>query len=371
MKLSIRAGSSRAPKFVPLIASLVFASACAADSIAAPESGQESVQPTSSVPETPSTPAPAGPSAPPVPAPTAPATSRFAGGRLYVDPGSNAADQVAAWRGARPAEAALLERIAGQPQAFWFAREWISDVRSAVDETVTAARSAGAMPVLVAYNITRRDCGLYSAGGARSANEYREWVRAFAAGLEGREAIVVLEPDALAGWECLSSAERAERADLLRGAVTVLGAGGAHVYIDAGNARWHGPAEVAARLREAGLANAAGFALNVSNFVADAETVAYGSAISSATGGAHFVFDSSRNGRGPAAGAEWCNPAGRGLGMAPTLNTGHALVDAVLWIKRPGESDGPCNGGPQAGAWWADYALGLIERASTRTTLAQ
>jgi endoglucanase len=30
-----------------------------------------------------------------------------------------------------------------------------------------------------------------------------------------------------------------------------------------------------------------------------------------------------------------------------------------LWIKPPGESDGPCNGGPAAGAWWPDAAIEL------------
>ena len=66
-----------------------------------------------------------------------------------------------------------------------------------------------------------------------------------------------------------------------------------------------------------------------------------------------------RNGAGPAPGDDWCNPSGRALGDRPTAATGDRLVDALLWVKRPGESDGACNGGPPAGEWWADYALGL------------
>jgi endoglucanase len=31
-----------------------------------------------------------------------------------------------------------------------------------------------------------------------------------------------------------------------------------------------------------------------------------------------------------------------------------------LWIKRPGESDGTCNGGPPAGTFWDAYAIGLV-----------
>jgi cellulase/cellobiase CelA1 len=40
-------------------------------------------------------------------------------------------------------------------------------------------------------------------------------------------------------------------------------------------------------------------------------------------------------------------------------SSGHAF----LWIKTPGESDGSCGGGPQAGKWWADYALELSRMA--------
>ncbi|MGW5026607.1 glycoside hydrolase family 6 protein, partial [Streptomyces albidoflavus] len=43
----------------------------------------------------------------------------------------------------------------------------------------------------------------------------------------------------------------------------------------------------------------------------------------------------------------------------PTTRTGDPLLDAYLWIKRPGESDGSCRGGPSAGTWWPEYALGL------------
>ncbi|MFE3685237.1 endoglucanase, partial [Streptomyces sp. NPDC059095] len=35
----------------------------------------------------------------------------------------------------------------------------------------------------------------------------------------------------------------------------------------------------------------------------------------------------------------------------------------LVWIMRPGDSDGPCRGGPSAGTWWPEYALGLAKRA--------
>jgi len=46
-----------------------------------------------------------------------------------------------------------------------------------------------------------------------------------------------------------------------------------------------------------------------------------------------------------------------------TAKTGNRLVDALLWIKPPGTSDGPCNGGPPAGVFWPSYAVSLAANA--------
>lgn len=284
-----------------------------------------------------------------------PASSR----ELYVDPDSSAKRQADEWRKDRPGDAAQMDKIATRPQAFWFG-EWSGDVRTAVARVVDAA--GGSIPVLVAYNIPGRDCGGHSAGGAQ-AGAYREWIRGFAEGIGDRNAIVVLEPDALAGMDCLSASGRSERIGLLREAVTELAARpGAEVYLDAGHSRWHPVREAARRLRDAGVARAAGFSLNVSNFNRTADEVAYGKRVSSRIGGARFVIDTGRNGAGPDPSGEWCNPPGRALGDAPTLRTGRSVVAAYLWVKRPGESDGSCNGGPPAGGWWAEYALDMARR---------
>ena len=131
---------------------------------------------------------------------------------------------------------------------------------------------------------------------------------------------------------------------------------------------------------------------------------------------AHFIIDTSRNGKGPLAagayaaapynqpssvitalnGGNWCNPFGAGLGLRPTAKTGLPLLDAYLWVKIPGESDGSCDiaGGargwdytaydpwavtgdaqnhfdplwgivdPSAGAWFAQQALQLAQLAN-------
>jgi endoglucanase len=131
------------------------------------------------------------------------------------------------------------------------------------------------------------------------------------------------------------------------------------VYVDAGNPTWQPAASEAVTLQQAIGSAKAGFAVNVSNFSSPATDIAYGDAISQQAGGRHFVIDTSRAGASVAAG-QWCNPPGARIGADPTAATGQAGVDAYLWIKGVGESDGTCNGGPAAGQFWLSYALSLV-----------
>ncbi|MFZ5481592.1 MAG: glycoside hydrolase family 6 protein [Myxococcota bacterium] len=274
----------------------------------------------------------------------------LAGLNFWVDPDSNAA------RESDP----IFDKIADHPVAKWLGG-WSGDVSSAVDDVF--AQAGAATPVLVAYNIPNRDCGGYSAGGATTLEEYTTWVDDLAAGLAGRSAVVVLEPDSLALVSCLDDVELAERYAMLRYAAGELSAAGGLVYLDAGHSAWNSAADIADRLAQSGIEVAAGFTLNTSNFRETPEILAYGDSVSALLDGAHYVVDTSRNGLGPD-GTEWCNPPGRALGEPPGVVTGSAYADAFLWIKAPGESDGSCNGGPSAGTWWADYARGLAERAA-------
>jgi endoglucanase len=289
----------------------------------------------------------------------------FSSARLYVDPSSPAKRQADAWRRSRPEDAALMDKIAEQPLAQWIGG-WNVDIGRDVSDAVSRITGARALPVFVAYNIPGRDCGLYSAGGANGSNAYRGWIREFANGIGNRKAVVILEPDALAGMTCLSPALQQERLNLIHDAVRVLRSKGAAVYIDAGHARWVPPGEMANRLNRAGIADANGFSLNISNFLSTSVNVAYGTEVSRRVGGKHFIIDTSRNGQNLTSAGNWCNPRGQRLGTPPTTRTGNALVDAYLWIKTPGESDGTCGGGPSAGKWWAEYALGLAGGAWER-----
>ncbi|WP_261569048.1 glycoside hydrolase family 6 protein [Frankia gtarii] len=296
---------------------------------------------------------------------TATAGDPFAAATLYVDPAGDAAQAVRTLRQSDPAGAQTLSRLADRSHADWFGDPDPATVRTRVADRVRVVRAAGALPVLVAYAIPQRDCGGgQSAGGVADESAYRAWIAAFAAGIGAGPAAVILEPDALAQVDCLAPAAATARYAMLGYAVDQLAAVGVDVYLDAGNASWHSAADTAVRLRQAGVSRARGFALNVSNFDETADETAYGDAVVAALGGAsHYVVDTSRNGHGPAADNAWCNPPGRGLGTAPTGRTGNPRADAYLWIKVPGESDGACNGGPAAGRWWLDYAMGLASRA--------
>lgn len=288
----------------------------------------------------------------------------FAGTKFFVDPSSNARRQADEWRLSRPADAMEMDKIARNSQAKWFG-DWSGDIRAAVDREVGNATAAGAVPVLVAYNIPQRDCGGLSGGGGATYDAYRSWIDGFAKGIAGRKAAVILEPDALAMLDCLPAADQKGRLELLRYAVGSLRrSSGTAVYVDAGHPRWHSADRMAARLRQVDVAAATGFSLNVSNFIRTDANVEYGTEISDLLDGKRFVIDTSRNGVGPSPDGEWCNPEGRALGAGATTATGSARVDAFLWIKRPGESDGACNGAPPAGSWWAEYALGLAQRSS-------
>lgn len=293
-----------------------------------------------------------------------PGRNPFVGKQLLIDSNSAAAQTAERWKLSRPEDAKAMQKIADQPQAEWVG-EWSGAVKLFMKQRLKFYEQYDALGVFVVYNIPDRDCGQHSAGGASSPEKYIEWIEKMADGIGNSHAVLILEPDAVALLEkCTSEDQKAARYELIARAVKILKARkNTIVYIDAGNARWVPPEDMAQRLLKAGLEYADGFALNVSNYVATDETLAYGKRISELTGGAHFVIDTSRNGNGSAPGNEWCNPDGRALGHPPVFPTKEPKCDAYLWIKRPGESDGACNGGPRAGEWWPEFALGLAKRA--------
>ncbi|MEU1803132.1 glycoside hydrolase family 6 protein [Streptomyces sp. NPDC019937] len=119
---------------------------------------------------------------------------------LYVPPADRASyRQVTrlAWRGDYRTAAGLLAMVR-TPQAVWYGDESPARVARLVRMTTSDAARRGRLPVLALYNVPGRDCGSYSAGGARTTEEYEAWIDAVAEGIGDREVTVVLEPDSLA-----------------------------------------------------------------------------------------------------------------------------------------------------------------------------
>ena len=380
------------------------------------------------------------------------------------------------------ADADLIGEMISAPQAAWFTKGTPKSVQQEVKNTVQRAAGKKTVPVLVVYNIPFRDCAQFSAGGATTVQEYQSWIDSFAAGIGNAWAVVILEPDGLGiipyydpysssdgsnAFEWCQPAEAdpasaaAERFSMLNYAVDTLKAQpNVSVYLDGTHSSWLGVGDAAHRLVQAGVQRADGFYLNVSNYQFTANSVQYGSWVSSCiayatavnpgdfigcpnqywNGGplpakiaqllgewtgvglsaygewsdetdvpslntsginlryanmlgssqptTHFVIDTSRNGLGPwqppsgvyPDGQDWCNPPGRGLGYRPTAQLEHPLLDAYLWVKIPGESDGECTRGlgpagttldpewglvdPPAGGWFPEMALDLVHNAN-------
>jgi endoglucanase len=271
-------------------------------------------------------------------------TVQAAESAFYVDPSSSSAR----WVAANPGDSrtpVIRDRIASVPQARWYTTTNTSTVRSEVSSFVGAAAAAGKIPILVVYNVPNRDCGGPSGGGAPSHAAYRAWVDEVAAGLAGRPATIVLEPDVL---PLMTNCQNTDQQNQTKASMAYAGkklksgSAQAKVYFDIGHSAWLSPAEAANRLRGAEISSSAdGISTNVSNYRHTSDEVNFAKAVLNSVGDSRLkaVVDTSRNGNGPA-GSEWCDPAGRAIGTPSTTNTGDARIDAFLWIKLPGESDG-------------------------------
>lgn len=134
------------------------------------------------------------------------------------------------------------------------------------------------------------------------------------------------------------------------------------------------PRATARVLNAVGVRHIRGFFTNDTHQNWTIDEVRWANKVSRMTHGAHFIVNTANNGQGPLrprnrvrSGNEvLCNPPGRGLGPRDTTQTGFAHADAFLWTAIPGNSSGSCNGGPPAGMFFLDNALGKASRANAR-----
>ncbi len=156
----------------------------------------------------------------PVPVPVGPSSAGnpLEGQQLYAD--SQDWTQQQALSTLTGTSAAAVRALAAVPQAKWVGPNdqiaWIADY-------VSRATAAGRLPQLVLYAIPGRDCGSFSAGGFTSTAQYLAWVAGVRTAIAGRDAVVVVEPDALAQGSCSGSdADTAARVATIGSAVDIL-----------------------------------------------------------------------------------------------------------------------------------------------------
>jgi len=281
-------------------------------------------------------------------------------GGLYVETWGAAATAAKSLRAkGQVAEARAAETIAAQSVAIWLS-SYYSDTElvALINRNLVAAERLGTTPVFVTYNIPNRDCGGHSAGGAGSDAEYLRWNALVASTLKGHRAVVLVEPDSLGHLSTCPELAPTREATL-KSAVATLSAVGIPSYLDGGNSNWVKAPVMAQRLRAAGVNQARGFFTNVANYRSEPQERKYAEELSALSGpDVHYVVDIGRNGQGWK--GTWCNAPGAGLGRTPRVALNGNRIDAFLWVKTPGASDGPCNGGPGAGKWFASYAVSLV-----------
>ena len=307
---------------------------------------------------------------------TPPATAQdanpLAGVRMFVDHDSASWHQWRAYRRAgKRHKAALIWKIAREPKAVWVGRFTRPHFRHKVRRLIRAARRQGSVPVFTVLRAQSTGCGPgYTGGGPGEDRRTRAWYRKLARAIGHARVVIAFEPDSLGTIDCHARSRRDDRIRLLRYGVKVLARRpNVTMYLEAGASDWEPARRTARQLRAIGIGRVRGFMLNATHQDWTRANILHGLEISRLTGGKHFVINTAENGRGPvhfrnARGRRitvWCNPPRRGLGPPPTTNTSHPMVDAYLWINRPGYAQS-CQGRPIA--WYAPRALSYARYAT-------
>jgi cellulose 1,4-beta-cellobiosidase len=261
--------------------------------------------------------------------------------------------------------------------------------------------------VFILYWIPTRDCNSYaSQGGAQNINEYQQYVNKVYNGFKSHpnsKIVVVIEPDTLGNMITSQGNDRCKNVHNLHKqaiayALNTLGSlNNVQAYIDAAHGRWLGSHanEVAQVIKDivdqAPNGKLRGLSTNVSNYQSTRDEYAYHQKLNSALqsvglSGKKFIVDTSRNGVDVAESlvrtGTWCNVIGTGFGERPKGDpdpVNMPLLDAYMWLKPGGDSDGSSQGAyadpvcahsdslpgaGNAGDWFHEYFVQLLQNAN-------
>ena len=258
----------------------------------------------------------------------------------------------------------LLAKIALQPRTVWDGF-WDGNPRATAQASIQDS-TQGNPDLLTQVAIFRLNPWETCSGSAAHQAGYESWVRSYAAGIGSARVALILQPD-MPFSVCIPSAVPEQ---MVAYAAKVFNAlPHTTVYIDAGAYQWYKPATMAAMLERAGIWQARGFALNVTQYGSTSDELQWGAAINRALAAAgardkHFVINTDENGTPYLAGqipggggasnyTPRCSSPGQQLcqrlGIPPTTDVtsprwhlspadrqiAGSEVDAYMWIGRP------------------------------------
>ncbi|KAK8206060.1 1, 4-beta cellobiohydrolase [Phyllosticta capitalensis] len=318
-------------------------------------------------------------------------------------------------------------QVASVPTFLWMSsRDQIQKLRPFAEEAQQQVRGGAKLLVpLVIYNLPDRDCAAKaSSGELRIADNgvdlYKtNFVDPIAATIKEFpevKFVLVIEPDSLGNLvsnvnktKCKNAAEGHKES--IAYALRTFDLPNIYMYVDGGNSGWWGfPKNMgpAAKLvgevwRRAGRPRAfRGLATNTANYnawsVSECANYTQGSRncdekryinaiaplLQQEGTPAHFITDQGRSGVQPTGQREWgdwCNAINTGFGQRPSTKTDDPLLDAWVWIKPGGESDGTSSRmadrfdpkcgqvdakqpAPEAGQWFQEYFEQLLRNAN-------
>jgi len=346
--------------------------------------------------------------------------------------------------GEYPNDASAMKIAQNQSVFFWIdSMSRIANLSEVLDGASAVASSSN-QPVtvgIIIYDLPDRDCAAHASNGeitcedaqcTQGINEYEtQYIQPIYSILEkytnsNLRLVLLIEPDSLPNMATnldmptCQQAQIAYETGIAYAVKTFAQLSNVYQYIDAAHGGWLGwPNNMQAFVQvvQGVLQNAGGynmvrgFASNTANYqplgsltsTADPCNLEsqYNDCINEAIyiqtlnqafesagmNGYMYITDTSRNGviteRQDC--SDWCNINNAGLGQLPSYNTqsvtGSTIIDAFVWAKVPGESDGTSNTtasnydsmcssvdskqpSPQAGVWWPAYFDMLVQNAN-------
>ncbi|KAG5923449.1 hypothetical protein E4U61_003350 [Claviceps capensis] len=325
------------------------------------------------------------------------------------------------------AMATAAEKVAKTPAFYWMDSLSKTPVMKKMLADIRAANRKGGNYAgqFVVYDLPDRDCAAAASSGeftirndgVAKYKNYIDTIRKIVLAYSDVRIMLIIEPDSLSNMVTnlnIAKCSKAKSAYLegVNYALRQLNLPNVAMYLDAGHAGWLGwPAnqDSAAQLFAKVYKNAGspsslrGLVTNVANYNGWDTTTppryTTGNAIYDEKHyihalspllerhgweGARFITDQGRAGRQPTgqtSWSHWCNAKGTGFGLRPSANTGDALLDAFVWVKPGGESDGTSKASsrrydyhcgfedalkpaPEAGQWFHEHFVQLLRNAN-------